>query len=72
MLIAATPAKSAYWKEWLLRLLQTRLMERVVGRHMSEAQFERLVAEVAGRKKDPYTAVNDILASAGLRETEQE
>jgi LAO/AO transport system kinase len=54
-----------YWKEWLLRLLQTKLIERV-GRHMSEAQFETLAAEVAARKKDPYTAVNEILAEAGL------
>lgn len=60
--------EQSYWKEWLLRLLQTRLMERVAGRHMSEKEFERLVAEVAGRRKDPYTAVNEILATAGLLE----
>ncbi len=53
-----------YWKQWLLRLLETRLMERVVGRHMSEAQFESLAAEVASRKKDPYTAISEILARA--------
>ena len=47
--------ETAYWKEWLLRLLQTRLMERVVGQHVNEKQFEELVAEVAARKKDPYT-----------------
>jgi LAO/AO transport system kinase len=58
----------AYWKEWLLRLLRTRLMDRVVGSHMDEAQFEGLAAEVAARKKDPYTAVNEILAKAGFRE----
>jgi len=58
----------AYWKEWLLRLLRTRLMDRVVGGCMSEAQFEKLAAEVAARKKDPYAAVNEILALAGLVE----
>jgi LAO/AO transport system kinase len=58
----------AHWKEWLLRLLETRLMERVVGAHMNEAQFEKLAAEVASRKKDPYAAVNEILARAGLGE----
>jgi LAO/AO transport system kinase len=56
----------AHWKEWLLRLLETRLMERVVGAHMDEAQFEKLATEVAARKKDPYAAVNEILARAGL------
>jgi LAO/AO transport system kinase len=58
----------AHWKEWLLRLLESRLMERVVGEHMNEAQFEKLAAEVASRKKDPYAAVNEILARAGLGE----
>jgi LAO/AO transport system kinase len=58
----------AHWKEWLLRLLETRLMERVVGAHMDEVQFEKLATEVAARKKDPYAAVNEILARAGLGE----
>jgi LAO/AO transport system kinase len=56
----------AHWKKWLLRLLESRLMERVVGAHMDEAQFEKLAAEVAARRKDPYAAVNEILARAGL------
>jgi LAO/AO transport system kinase len=56
----------AYWKEWLLRLLQGRLLERVGAGRMTEAEFETLAAEVAARRKDPYTAVNDILARAGL------
>jgi LAO/AO transport system kinase len=58
----------AHWKEWLLRLLESRLMEHVVGAHMDEAQFEKLATEVAARKKDPYAAVNEILARAGLGE----
>ena len=57
-----------YWKQWLLRLLETQLMERVVGDHFSEAQFEQLAVEVAARKKDPWAAVNEILARAGLQE----
>ena len=56
----------AYWKEWLLRLLQARLMERAVGANFSESQFDQLAAAVAQRKKDPYAAVNEILARAGL------
>jgi LAO/AO transport system kinase len=52
----------AYWKEWLLRLLETRLMERALGDPWSEAEFEKAAAEVAARKKDPYAAVNEILA----------
>jgi len=56
----------AHWKDWLLRLIQTRLLDRVVGAHFSEAQFNELAAEVAARRKDPYAAVNEILSRAGL------
>ena len=56
----------AHWKEWLLRLLENRLMERVVGAHMNEAQFDALAAEVAARRKYPYAAVNEILTRAGI------
>jgi LAO/AO transport system kinase len=55
-----------YWKEWLLRLLQARLLERAVGGNFSESQFAELAAAVAARKKDPYASVNEILARAGL------
>jgi len=57
----------AYWKDWLLRLLRSRLTDLVAGR-MNEKQFDALVAEVSARKKDPYTAVNEILSNAGLPE----
>jgi LAO/AO transport system kinase len=67
---AKAPGRSSrelsYWKEWLLRLLQARLMERAVGAHFTEKQFETLAAEVAARKKDPYAAITEILAHAGL------
>ena len=56
----------AHWKEWLLRLLETRLMERVIRDQLGEARFERLAMDIAARKVDPYTAVNEILTRAGL------
>jgi LAO/AO transport system kinase len=55
----------SYWKEWLLRLLQSSLLERVSHR-LSEVQLEALAAEVCARKKDPYTAVRQILADSGF------
>ncbi len=55
-----------YWREWLLRLLQTRLAERALGKSLGEAEFDRLVSDVAARKIDPYSAVNEILSRAGL------
>lgn len=61
--------EAAHWKEWLLRLLQARLLERVVVTHMTEAEFDQLAREVAARRKDPYAAVNEILQRAGIGET---
>jgi GTPase len=54
-----------YWKEWLLRLVETRLVERVLGDRESSAAFEKIAAEVAARTKDPYTAANEILSRGG-------
>jgi LAO/AO transport system kinase len=55
----------SYWKQWLLRLLQASLLERV-GRHIDEAQLEALATEVAGRRKDPYSAVTEMIADSGM------
>jgi len=57
-----TARELAYWKEWLMRLLEKRLVERALRDGMSEAQFDELASEVAARKKDPYSAVNEILS----------
>jgi LAO/AO transport system kinase len=59
----------AHWKEWILQLLETRLMERVAGKYLGEKELDAIAAAVAERKTDPYAAVNDILARAGLGET---
>ena len=56
----------AHWKEWILQLLEARLLERVAGRHLAERELDRISALVADRKLDPYGAVNDIIERAGL------
>jgi len=56
----------AYWKEWLLRLVESRLVERVLGNRASAESFEKLAGEVAARAKDPYSAVAEILSRGGL------
>src|SRR5580704_5897172 len=58
----------AHWKEWILQLLETRLMERVAGKYLGEKELDAIAAAVAERKTDPYGAVNEILARAGLGE----
>jgi len=58
--------KVANWKQRLIELLSARLMERVVGERLGEKGLDELAAQVAERKKDPYTAVAEVLAGAGL------
>ncbi len=53
------------WKKRLLELLESRLLERAL-RDGGEDQLTRLATEVADRQKDPFTAVNEILAKSGL------
>jgi hypothetical protein len=51
----------------LIELLESRLLQRVLGGVAGEARLATLAAEVAERKKDPFAAVNEILAASGLR-----
>lgn len=55
----------AYWKQRLLLLLETHLLARALGDDGQRA-IESLASEVAERKKNPYTAVRELLARAGL------
>lgn len=58
----------ALWKQRLLQMLESRLLERAVGGRLGEAALDKLAAEVADRKKDPYAAVNEVLERVGLGE----
>jgi LAO/AO transport system kinase len=59
--------KIARWKKRLLDLLQSRLVDIVVGERLGEQGLEALAAEVAARKKDPYAAVREVIERAGIR-----
>ena len=54
-----------YWKQRLLVLLETQLLARALGGDGQRA-LESLASEVAERKKNPYTAVRELMARAGL------
>ena len=56
----------ALWRERLLNLLRERLVRRVVDNLANDGTLESLAAEVAERKRDPYSAVNEMLKRAGL------
>jgi LAO/AO transport system kinase len=58
--------RAALWKQRLIELLEVRLVERVLGDPKSESALEALAAEVAERRKDPYAAVSELLARAGV------
>jgi LAO/AO transport system kinase len=55
-----------HWKNRLIELLQSRLLERALGGAKGEARLAELAKEVADRKKDPFTAVSEILKGSGL------
>jgi LAO/AO transport system kinase len=54
-----------YWKQRLVLLLETQLLTRALGADGQRA-LDSLASEVAERKKNPYTAVRELLARAGL------
>jgi LAO/AO transport system kinase len=55
-----------HWKARLMDLLESRLLQRAMGGAGGEAQLTELATEVAERKKDPFSAVSEILAASGL------
>jgi LAO/AO transport system kinase len=55
-----------HWKKRLLELLESRMLEKVLGGAEGQKRLEELASEVAQRKKDPFTAVKEILAKSGL------
>src|SRR2546429_2975391 len=55
-----------HWKNRLIELLESRLLERALGGAGGKSRLAELAAEVADRKKDPFSAVNEILKRSGL------
>ena len=56
-----------HWKKRLIELLESRLLERALGGAGGEARLAELAAEVADRKKDPFTAVSELLKKSGFQ-----
>jgi LAO/AO transport system kinase len=57
-----------HWQNRLIEMLESRLLEKVLGGKDGEARLRALAVEVAERKKDPFTAVSEILKGARLVE----
>jgi LAO/AO transport system kinase len=54
-----------HWEKRLIELLESRLLERVLSGKSGEAKLRALATEVAARKKDPFTAVSELLRASG-------
>src|SRR5467141_3218865 len=57
-----------HWRNHLLELLESRLVERVLNAAGGQAALNQLAADVAQRREDPFAAVNEILGKSGFRE----
>jgi LAO/AO transport system kinase len=55
-----------HWKNRLVEMLESRLLEKVLGGKTGEAKLHELAAAVAARKKDPFSAVSELLQESGL------
>jgi len=56
------------WQNRLIEMLESRLLEKVLGGKEGEARLRALAVEVAERKKDPFSAVSEILKGSRLAE----
>ena len=57
----------AYWKQWLVRFVERRLVEILIKDH--SPRLEKIIAAVATREMDPYAAAEELLAAAGFSQT---
>jgi LAO/AO transport system kinase len=55
-----------HWQNRLIEMLESRLLEQVLGGKQGEAKLRAMATAVAERKKDPFTAVSEILKESGL------
>ena len=55
-----------HWKKRLLGLIESRLVDRVLGGSHGEQLLTEMAKSVAARKKDPFTAVSELLAKSGV------
>ena len=55
-----------HWKNRLIEMLESRLLETVLGGKDGETKLRDLAAAVAQRKKDPFSAVNELLKNGGF------
>lgn len=55
-----------HWHTRLIEILESRLLEKALPGKAGEARLQAAAAQVAARKKDPFSAVNELLENASL------
>jgi len=55
-----------HWKNRLIEMIESRLLESVLGGKAGEARLQELAAAVAARKLDPFSAVSELLSKSGF------
>jgi LAO/AO transport system kinase len=56
-----------HWEKRLLEMLESRLLEKVLGGANGIVRLRDMAAAVADRKKDPFSAVSELLKGSGLK-----
>jgi LAO/AO transport system kinase len=55
-----------HWKNRLIEMIESRLLETVLGGKEGQARLQDLAAAVAARKLDPFSAVSQLLSDSGF------
>jgi LAO/AO transport system kinase len=55
-----------HWKNRLIEMIESRLLESVLGGKAGEARLHELAAAVAARKLDPFSAVSELHSKSGF------
>ena len=57
-----------HWKTRLVEMLESRLLESVLGGKEGEARLQALATAIAQRKQDPFSAVSELLKGTKMTE----
>jgi len=60
--------KISSWRERLVEMLREKLLERLLSNHIGDDEINRMAAEIAEHRRDPYSLVEEIVDGFGCRE----
>ena len=61
--------ETGHWRRRLIEMLESRLLDQLLGTPESEERLSELARDVAARKLDPYAAVAELFERGGVRAT---